>query len=339
MKGMLLYKPAPIETNPLLLEEMPTPVANRGEVLLKVSACGVCRSNLHMIEGDWLDWGVPAKSPLVPGHEVVGTLQEPGKDVSGLAAGDRVGVQPLFNTCGRCEYCRAGRENLCVKAEITGETINGGYAEYMKAVAAHTYKVPDNVEDAQAAPLFCPGVTAYRAVKMSEPRRGKRVAVFGVGGVGHLAVQFAKLEGMEVTAVSRNVDHLNLAEECGADRVISASEGYNAKNLGGSELVEASIIFAPSDDAISQALKLTKRGGIIVVGVRGNIRDFTFGKEHIVKGSVIGTRADMQNVLRIAAEDKLNVKTQAYSLNDANAVLLKLKRNQVKGRAVLIPNG
>lgn len=165
MMGMLLRKPAPIETNPLRLEETPTPVANTGEVLLKVSACGVCRSNLRMIEGDWLDWGIPAKSPPIPGHEVVEAVQERGRDVSQPEIGERVGVQPLFNACGRCEYCLAERENLCVDAEITGETVDEDYAEYITAVAAHTYKIPDSVKDTEAAPLFCPGITAYRAVR------------------------------------------------------------------------------------------------------------------------------------------------------------------------------
>lgn len=338
MKGMQLYKPAPVETAPLHLEETAIPNLNPGEVLLKVSACGVCRSNLHMIEGDWVDLGVPAKSPLIPGHEVVGVVEEIGKGVTSIGPGERIGVQPLYNTCGKCEYCASERENLCLNAEITGETVNGGYAEYMKAVALHTYPVPDNLENAQAAPLFCPGVTAFRAVRMSEPAKGRRVAIFGVGGVGHLAVQFAKLKGMDVTAISRNHDRLNLAEECGADRVVEAGDDYVLKNTESREMVDASMVFAPSDGAISQALKLTKRGGVIVVGVRANVKDFMFGKEHVLKGSVIGTRSDMQEVLRIANEGSLYVRVETHHLNEANTVLLKLKRNQVKGRAILTPN-
>ncbi len=337
MKAMLLYKPAPIETRPLHYEETPIPTISEGEILIKVKACGVCRSNLHMIEGDWIDMGVPAKSPIIPGHEVIGIVEEIGRGVKNVQIGERVGVQPLYDTCGECEYCLNGRENLCINAKITGETVDGGYAEYMKAVARHVYKIPDNLHDAEAAPLFCPGITAFRAVKLSEAGPGKIVGIFGIGGVGHMAVQFAKLSGAKVVAVSRNRDHLKIAEELGAYQVISPLEEDPIKAFKNVGLADASIVFAPSDDVIEQATKVTKKGGIIVIGVRGNIRNFKFYAEHVIKGSVIGSRAEMQSVLKIASHGDITVKVETHSLQEANEVLYKLKRNEVKGRAVLIP--
>jgi propanol-preferring alcohol dehydrogenase len=269
-----------------------------------------------MIEGDWIDMGVPAKLPIIPGHEVVGTIEEIGKNVKNLQIGERVGVQPLYNTCGECEYCLTGRENLCVNAKITGETVDGGYAEYMKAVAHHVYKIPDNLRDASP---------------------GKIIGVFGVGGVGHMAIQFAKLSGAKVIAVSRNKDHLKIAEEVGAFQVISPLEEDVISAFKGFGFADASIVFAPSDEVIEQAIKVTKKGGVVVIGVRGNIRNFKFYTEHVIKGSVIGSRAEMQNVLKIASHGDLVVKVELHNLQEANEVLHKLKINEVKGRAVLIP--
>jgi propanol-preferring alcohol dehydrogenase len=334
MKCMLLHKPAPIETSPLKCRDIEIPRIGLEEVLIKVSACGVCHSNLHMIEGDWLDWGVPAKSPIVPGHEVTGTVEEVGNDVKNIVVSDKVGVQPLYDTCGTCEQCLTGRENICDKAQITGETVDGGYAQFMKAVGVHVYRLPDNLDPVSAAPLFCPGLTAYKAVTKAEPLAGKSVAIFGIGGVGHMAIQFAKLSGANVIGVSRSSDHLRLAKEVGADTVVSSQEKDFARIIGP---VDSSIVFAPSDDYISMAAKATKKGGILVIGVRGNLQDFPFNKEIIVKGTAIGTRIDMQNVLKIASQGLVHAKANAYDLTDANNVLLRLKKGEIYGRAVLIP--
>jgi propanol-preferring alcohol dehydrogenase len=288
-----------------------------------------------MIEGDWLDAGVPAKLPIVPGHEVTGTVQEVGNEVKNLAVGDQVGVQPLYDTCGTCEPCLTGHENICDNGrQITGETVDGGYAQFMRAVGAHVYKLPENLDAVSSAPLFCPGLTAYKAVKKAEPMVGKSLAVFGVGGVGHMAIQFAKLSGANVIAVSRGGDHLKLAEEVGADEVVSSLDEDPTRTIG---LVDSSIVFAPSDEYISLAVKSTKKGGTIVIGVRGNIRDFPFNKEIIIRGTAIGTRIDMMNVLRIASQGLVHAKTNSYKLTDANDILLRLKRREIYGRAVLVP--
>jgi propanol-preferring alcohol dehydrogenase len=334
MKCMMLHKPAPIETSPLKYTDVATPSIGPRDVLVKVSACGVCHSNLHMIEGDWLDMGVPAKSPIVPGHEVTGTVDDVGNDVKNIVAGDKVGVQPLFDTCGICEPCLTGRENICDKAQITGETVDGGYAQFMKAVGTHVYRLPDNLDLVGAAPLFCPGLTAYKAVTKAEPLPGKSLAVFGIGGVGHMVVQFAKLGGARVIGVSRSNEHLRLAKEVGADAVVSSQEKDFVRNIG---QVDSSIVFAPSEEYISMAAKATKKGGILVMGVRGDLRDFPFSKEITVKGTAIGTRIDMQNVLKIASQDLVHAKTNVYNLSDANNVLLRLKKAEIYGRAVLVP--
>jgi propanol-preferring alcohol dehydrogenase len=331
---MLLHKPAPIETSPLKYTEVEIPRTGPTEVLIRISACGVCHSNLHMIEGDWLDMGVPAKSPIVPGHEVTGIVQEVGNEVKNITVDDNVGIQPLYETCGTCEPCLTGHENICDKAHITGETVDGGYAQFIKAVGAHVYRLPDNLDPVSSAPLFCPGLTAYKAVTKAEPMLGKSVAIFGVGGVGHMAIQFAKLSGAKVIGVSRSSDHLRLAKEVGADEVISSQDIELARGIGP---VDSSIVFAPSDEYISMAVKSTKKGGVVVVGVRGNVRDFPFNREIIVRGTAIGTRIDMQNVLRIASQGLVHVTTNIYKLSDANDVLLRLKKAQIYGRAVLVP--
>jgi propanol-preferring alcohol dehydrogenase len=331
---MLLEKPALIETSPLKYTDVETPRIGPKEVLIKVSACGVCHSNLHMIEGDWLDMGVPAKVPIVPGHEVTGTVEEVGTEVDNAAVGDKVGVQPLYDTCGTCEPCITGRENICDKAKITGETVDGGYAQFMKAVGTHLYRLPANLDPVNAAPLFCPGLTAYKAVTKAEPSVGKTVAVFGIGGVGHMAIQFAKLSGAKVIGVSRGENHLRLAKDVGADLAVSSQEKDVIRTIGP---VDSSIVFAPSDEYITMAAKATKKAGILIIGVRGNLQDFPFTKEITVKGTAIGTRIDMQNVLKIAAQGLVQVKTNTYGLSDANDVLLRLKKSEVIGRAVLVP--
>jgi propanol-preferring alcohol dehydrogenase len=204
----------------------------------------------------------------------------------------------------------------------------------MKAVAAHVYKLPNSLDPVNAAPLFCPGLTAYKAVAKAEPLAGKSIAIFGIGGVGHMAIQFAKLNGAKVIGISRGNDHLKLAKEVGADIAISPEQKDFASVV---QQVDSSIVFAPSDDFLSMAVKATKKNGTLVIGVRANLRDFPFNKEITVKGTAIGTRIDMQNVLKIASQGLVQAKTTVYSLSDANDVLLKLKRGEIYGRAVLVP--
>ncbi|HLE35237.1 MAG TPA: alcohol dehydrogenase catalytic domain-containing protein [Nitrososphaerales archaeon] len=335
---MLLNKTAPIESKPLTLNDVSLPVMDRNEILVKIKTCGVCRSNLHLIEGDWLKYGIPPKLPIIPGHEIVGVVESTGSDVDkrAFSKGDRVGIQPLYNSCKMCEYCLTGREHLCDYRQITGDTENGGYAEFIKISADFAYRVPDNIDDIHAAPLFCPGVTAYRAVKQADLSPDKRVAIFGIGGVGHLALQIAKLYGAKTIAVTRSKLHMDLASKLGADTVLSSAEEDVAESIKNMGYADSVIIFAPSSEAIKQAIKSVKKGGTIVMGVFGPIGDdFMFVDEKTIKGSVIGSRKDMQEVLKIASEGSIEVFCESFPLSQANEVLERLKHGKVEARAVL----
>lgn len=337
MKALVLTTPAPIEAGPLELVERDTPRPGPGQVLMRVAACGVCHSNLHMIEGDWLDGGIPSMLPIIPGHEVVGTVEEVGEGVEGLAPGDRIGVQPVWATCGRCEYCLAGRDHLCQTKEIAGETVDGGYAEYMLATAAHVYPLPDELDFADAAPLFCPGITGLGSVLKVGAAPGKTVAVFGIGGVGHMVVQFARLFGADVVAVSRGREHLALAEEVGATRVVDAAAEDPGEALARTGGVDASIVFAPSNASVEQAIRGTKPGGVVVTGVNCEVGAFPFASEKVLVGSILGSRQQMRTVLRLAAAGKIRAVAEPFALEEAGTALGRLKAGQVRGRAVLVP--
>jgi propanol-preferring alcohol dehydrogenase len=334
MHAFELDSPAKLSARPLEWRETQTPSPGAGQLLVKVVACGVCRSNLHMIEGDWVDGGVPAKSPIIPGHEVTGTVAAIGEGVDGFAIGDPVGVQPLWWTCEECEYCVSGREELCHRRRITGEHVDGGYAEYMISNAAHTYHVPESLDLVDAAPLFCPGITAYGAVsKLDGAGPGTTVAVFGLGGVGHMAVQFALLTGAEVVAVGRSADHLAVARELGATRVVDSSAPGALEKIEDS--VDAVITFAPSDHVNSQALAALKWGGTLVSGVPLSVADFPFNTEKAIKASLLGNRAQMHEVLRLAAEGKVRTIVDRFPMQEAPAVLERLAAGNVRSRAVL----
>lgn len=337
MKAVLLRRPGPIEQDPLSVEEVPIPVIGRRQVLVKVGACGVCRSNLHMIEGDWVAMGVPAKSPIVPGHEIAGRVAKCGEDVDTFKEGDRVGIQPIWSTCGRCEFCLTGRENICRSKQITGETVDGGFAEYMAAEADHVYHLPDNLKDSEAAPLFCPGITAYGAVKKAELGPGKRVAVFGVGGVGHMVIEFARLHGADVIAVSRSSRGLGLAKELGATEVVDLSKGGREDWLQKIGPVDSSIVFAPSTELAQLAVRATKPGGVTVVGVFVELGTLPFVDEKKVVGSVVGSRQDVTEVLRLASDRKIKPLYEEFKLEKANEVLQMLKTGRIRARAVLVP--
>ena len=336
MKAVKLTNPGPLDSQPLTLVDVEVPEPGPGQLLVKVTSCGVCRSNLHMVEGDWLP-GNPAFTPITPGHEVLGRVAATGTGVTGFAADDLVGVMPLWSTCGSCEFCLAGVDELCQTKHITGETVDGGYAEYLLATAAHTYAIPDGLDEVTAAPLFCPGITGYGSVQKADLGPGKSVAVFGVGGVGHVALQFAALTGAECLAVSRGSARLDLARDLGADRLVDSSGGNAAaeiQRLGG---VDAALVFAPSDDVVSDALASLKPGGTLVLGVNATVRDFPFALEQKVVGSLLGSRTMMREVLDIAAAGKVRVEAEARPLAEAAKALGDLKAGAVAGRLVLVP--
>lgn len=335
MRAMLLDTPAPIETRPLQLREIAIPKPGPGEVLIRVTACGVCRSNLHMIEGDWVAGGVPAKTPIVPGHEVVGRIAELGAGVTWFKPEDRVGVQPLWSTCGHCEFCLTAREQLCRTKEITGETLDGGYAEFIVANALHTYAIPDSISDAEAAPLFCPGVTAYGAVTKAQLHPGQTMALFGVGGVGHMVLQFAALTGAQMIAVARGENHLKLAERLGAMRTINANDVDPGETLAKDGGVDAAIVFAPSTAVVRQAIAAVKPGGRVIVGVHADLGTFNFPEQKQIIGSVIGSRWEMNDVLKIAATGKVKSIVETFTLDQTDEALAQLKAGKIEARAVL----
>jgi alcohol dehydrogenase, propanol-preferring len=341
MQAMVLNNLAPIETAPLKLTSIDKPaIKSKNGLLLEIKACGVCRSNLHLIEGDWKKYGVPSNLPLVPGHEVIGVVRKIGDGVKRIKIGDRVGIQPLFSACLQCEYCKANRENLCENSKITGETVQGGYAEYISALEEFVTPIPDDFDSVHAAPLFCPGITAYKAVISSEPAVGKKIGIFGIGGVGHLAIQIAKIYGARVLTASRTKKHIDLSKKLGADNIFIYEDSNEQflKNIRKEEgLLDSVIVLAPSDKVINAAIRSIKKGGIVVLGVRGNILDFPTFEEKIVKGSVIGTRKDMGDLVNMVRRYGLQVVAETHKLGDANEVLLRLKRSEIEARAVLIP--
>lgn len=336
MRAVVMRGAAPVDDGALTVEETERPVPGPGQVLLQVTACGVCRSNLHMIEGDWLAAGTPAKLPIIPGHEVVGAIAELGEGVAELQVGDRVGVLPVWSTCGHCRYCLSGLDHLCQAKEITGETLDGGYAEYMLATAAHVHPIPDGLDDAEAAPLFCPGITGYGSVAKARLGPGRRAAVFGVGGVGHMVIQFARLTGADVIAVSRGAEHLELARELGATETIDASAADPGEVLAAAGGVDASIVFAPSDAAVGQALRATRPGGVVVVGVNADPGTLPFADEKTIVGSLLGTRQQMREVLALAAAGKVRAHCEPFPLEQAGEALRRLKAGEIRARAVLV---
>ncbi|WP_449463658.1 alcohol dehydrogenase catalytic domain-containing protein [Tardisphaera miroshnichenkoae] len=333
---MLLYEPDKVENDPLRYEDVQTPEPKRGELLLKIISCGVCHSNLHMIEGDWVQYGLPGKKPIIPGHEIIGRVEEVGEGVTDFKKGDLAGVQPIYSTCGHCEYCLTGREQLCQTRQVTGETVDGGYAEYIVTKADFTYHVPDNIDPQTSSPLFCPGITAYGAVKKADLSPEKTAYVIGVGGVGHMVIQLAKLYGPRIVAVSTLEAHRKLAQKLGADEVLDPGRNYE-KVKGMKREADSVIVFAPSQEAVDAAFRLVKPGGTVVMGVHGQIHNYYFFDEVKVTGTLVGNRQDMKEVLRLASEGKIRVEAEKFPLKEANEALKRLKHGEINGRAVLIP--
>ncbi len=335
MKAALLHKVASIETKPLKIEEVETPTPGEGQILVKITASGVCRSNLNMVEGDWISAGVPPKYPIIPGHEIAGTVAEVGPGVESVKKNEKVGMQPLWISCGTCDLCLTGGEYYCSKREILGETVDGGYAEYIIAYDGHIYPLPSNMDLVTAAPLFCPGVTAYGAAKKAGIQPGDKVAVFGVGGVGHMAIQFAKLYGADVYAVTRSDQHLALASELGATPIDGKKDPISELTKIGK--MDSSIVFAPSSKVAMQAVRSTKARGTIVMGSPGGIEEFPFDEEKRIVGSLVGGRQATREVVALAVAGKIKPITEKHRLDEANAVLKAVKDGELKARAVLVP--
>jgi propanol-preferring alcohol dehydrogenase len=323
------------------LEDAPLPVPGVGEVLIEVAACGVCHSDLHLAGGEWDLLRPITKLPLILGHEVAGVIAAVGAGVTEFQPGDRVGVPWLHWTCGACEYCQNGRETLCVKQQVTGCTVDGGFAEYLKAKASHTAKLPDELSFTEAAPLLCAGVTVHRALKESGLQAGQRIAVFGIGGLGHVAVQLAKARGAEVIAVDIAEDKLQLAREYGADAAINAATAQphkEIKRMGGGAHV--ALVTSGSRAAYETALRSLKRGGtLVVVGMAPEPISVStvalVSGEYRIIASAVGTRADLREVLQLAAAGQVKCRIEERTLAEVDAVLQEMKNGRLLGRVVL----
>lgn len=324
---------------PLVLEQVERPRPGRGEVLVKVVASGVCHTDLHAADGDW---PVKPALPFIPGHEVAGVVEALGPDVTDLQAGDPVGVAWLHDACGRCEYCETGWETLCERQHNTGYSVNGGYAEYCIADAAFVGRLPPDPDFFAIAPILCAGVTTYKGLKETEARPGEWVAISGVGGLGHVAVQYAKAMGLHVAALDVTDDKLQLARDVGADVAVNALapdavQQVVAASGGGAHGV---LVTAVSPAAFSQAIACARRRATVsLVGLPPGafptpIFDVVL-KRVTVRGSIVGTRKDLAEAIAFAAEGKVRCRIEVQPLEAVNDVLQRLKAGKVDGRVVL----
>jgi propanol-preferring alcohol dehydrogenase len=327
---------------PLSIEDVERPHPEADEVLIQVQACGACHSDLHVADGDWTQFARIVKRPLILGHEIAGHVVEKGEAVRDLQIGDRVGVPWIYWSCGECEFCRGGNENLCSRQKITGVTVDGGYAEFVKAPATHALKIPDGLSAIEAAPLFCAGLTAYRALKGSGIKAGQRLAVFGIGGLGHLAVQFGRALGAEVTAIDVSEEKLELARSFGAADALNVSTAGVVKHLRGKGGVHVSLVTSAAKAAYDTAFAcLRPTGTLLVVGLPAENICFPpvlmAAGEIRIQASTVGTRQDLREVLAMAAGGKVRCQVEERPLAQANEALDQLRRGQVSGRIVLTP--
>lgn len=326
---------------PLSIEELERPHPEADEVLIQVEACGACHSDLHVADGDWPQLAGIVKRPLILGHEIAGQVVEKGPAVHDLQIGDRVGVPWIYWSCGDCEFCREGNENLCTRQKITGVTVDGGYAEFVKAPASHALKIPDSLSALEAAPLFCAGLTVYRALKGAGIVSGQRVAVFGIGGLGHLAVQVGRAFGAEVTAIDISEEKLELARSFGATSALAATSDA-VKQLRRKGGVHVALVTSAAKAAYDMAFScLRPTGTLLVVGLPSENICFPpilmASGEVRIRASAVGTRQDLREVLGMAAAGNLRCQVVARPLVEANEVLNELRRGQVSGRVVLTP--
>jgi propanol-preferring alcohol dehydrogenase len=327
-----VQSPGPIATGPLRAVRRPVPAPGAGEVLLRVRACAVCRTDLHVVEGDL----PPHRPHVVPGHEIVGQVTAVGPDVTGWAEGDLVGVAWLRHTCGQCRYCRRGAENLCPDSRYTGWDADGGYAEYVVAPADFVYRLPTGYADAELAPLLCAGIIGWRALRRTHLPPGGRLGIYGFGGSAHLTAQVALAEGAEVHVLTRSPAAQRLALDIGA---ASAGDAAAAPPVP----LDAAILFAPAGELVPVALAALDRGGTLALaGIHlTDIPPLNYQAHLFQERSLVSvtsnTRQDGRDFLAHAAANRLRVATVAYPLADAPRALADLAGDAVNGVAVLIP--
>ncbi len=324
---------------PLVLQEWDIPVPGPGQILVKTEACGVCHTDLHAASGDW---PLKPKLPFIPGHEAIGRVAAVGAGVTIVKEGDRVGVPWLYSACGHCEYCLTAWETVCASAEFGGYTKNGGFAEYLIADPNYVAHIPAGLDPIPAAPLICAGITTYKGIKETQAKAGEWVVISGAGGLGHLAIQYAKIMGLQVCAVDIDDAKLALAKTLGADMAVNAehadADGIVKKGTGGG--AHGVLITAPSLGAFKQGVGMTrKRGTCVLVGLPPG--DFPVPLFDVVancitiRGSFVGNREDMAECLAFAADGKVKADIELQPLSAINTIFDRLEHGKVAGRIVL----
>jgi propanol-preferring alcohol dehydrogenase len=332
MRAWQVATPGPIAGRPLRAARLPVPEPGPGEALVRVLACAVCRTDLHVAEGDL----PPHRSPVVPGHEVVGRVEELGPGVTTLAVGERVGIAWLRRTCAECVYCRRGSENLCPRSLYTGWDADGGYAEHATVPADYAYRLPDSYSDAELAPLLCAGIIGFRALRRADLPPGGRLGVYGFGASAHLAAQVALAEGGRVHVLTRSASARRLALELGA---ASAGDADDRPP----EPLDAAILFAPVGDLVPVALAALDRGGTLAIaGIHlTDVPTLSYQRhlfqERTVRSVTANTRRDGEEFLAVAARHRLRVAVTPYPLEQADRALADLAHDRVTGAAVLVP--
>ena len=329
---MLLDQPKPVDRQPLTLANVGEPVPGPSEVLVRVDVCGVCRTDLHVVEGE-----LPAeRSPVIPGHQIIGTVAARGPDAKRFEIGDRVGVAWLHAACGTCAFCTsaAEQETLCENARFTGYSVDGGYAEYAKVPEAFAYRVPEAFTNEEAAPLLCAGIIGYRALRLSGIQPGGRLGLYGFGASAHIAIQIAKHWGCEVYVFTRSDANRRLAKQLGAAWVGSAKETTPEK-------LNSSIIFAPAGPLILNALEVLEKGGTVALAgiYMSEVPPMDYVKhlydEKVLRSVANSTRRDGEELLSVAAEIPVRTETTVFPLDQANEALFALKTGGISGAAVL----
>lgn len=334
MRAMLLRRNAPIAERPLDLVEIPDPEPGPGEVRVRVRACAICRTDLHVIEGDL----PPRRLPLVPGHQIVGVVDRLGPDARTLAVGDRIGIAWLRGTCGSCEFCRSGSENLCERSRYTGWHEDGGYAEMAVVSEDFAYKIPDTFADHRAAPLLCAGIIGYRALRRSGLPAGGRLGLFGFGSSAHVVLQIARHRRSEVYVATRGESHRELARSMGASWVGGAFDVPPVP-------LDAAIVFAPAGEIVPPALRSLRKGGTVALAgiymtpVPPLDYEECLFHEKSLRSVEANTRADGEELLREAAEIPLRPEVTIFPLEDANEALCRLKEDRIDGTGVLVVSG
>ncbi|HYA95200.1 MAG TPA: zinc-dependent alcohol dehydrogenase family protein [Terriglobales bacterium] len=329
MRAMVLEKPRPAEEAPLQLRDIPEPTSRPGEIRVRVRVCGVCHTDLHIVQGE-----LPMhKLPVVPGHQVVGVVDAVGTGAKGFKEGDRAGVIWLHSTDGSCEYCRRNSENLCVNAKFTGYDVNGGYAESVIVPAAFAYTIPKTFSDENAAPLLCAGVIGYRSLKLSGAARSDGLGLYGFGASAHIVLQIARHMGCEVYVFTRAAAHRELAKKLGAAWV------GDAKDRPPHEL-DAAIVFAPAGPVVLDALRALRKGGTVALAgitmtpIPQMDYSLMYG-ERIVRSVANSTRQDARELLELAAEVPVRTAVTPYALEEANRAVADMKHSRIGGAAVL----